>query len=121
MMLPQVALLSPRRARRCPLSFSGGLLIKHPHTLSMTGGAASLQGAVGAGLNSALSIAPPPKVLQGIGPFGGCVIYLLEVASKLVRYPGIRVLVILDEGVDLESVCRRSDGGDRKAAGAASG
>jgi hypothetical protein len=29
--------------------------------------------------------------------------------------------VILDEGVDDESVCRRSDGGDRKAAGATSG
>ena len=31
------------------------------------------------------------------------------------------VQVILDEGVDDESVCRRSDGGDWKAAGATSG
>ena len=39
---------------------------------------------LGAGLNSALSVAPPTKVLQVIRPFGGCAISLLEVASKVV-------------------------------------
>ena len=39
---------------------------------------------LGAALNSALSVAPPTKVLQVIRPFGGCAIYLLEVASKVV-------------------------------------
>src|ERR671916_690753 len=56
---------------------------------------------------------PPPRPRSRAGVLGG-----VTAGAAVLSYG---VQVILDEGVDDESVCRRSDGSDWKAAGATSG
>src|SRR5215216_8187624 len=56
---------------------------------------------------------PPPRPRSRAGLLGG-----VTAGAAVLSYG---VQVILDEGVDDESICRRSDGGDWKAADATSG